>query len=81
LVTIQLYESYAPAMQALHSGISEEEYLQSYAAQFLNGWTIHFDDPSLPLQGVAHARNWVIAGQPQKMGSTMVAQLLDLRNC
>lgn len=51
LVTIQLYESYAPAMQALHSGISEEEYLQSYAAQFLNGWTIHFDDPSLPLQG------------------------------
>mmetsp|Transcript_82293 Transcript_82293/g.130119 ORF Transcript_82293/g.130119 Transcript_82293/m.130119 type:complete len:223 (-) Transcript_82293:133-801(-) len=51
LVTIQLYETYSPAMQALHSGISGEKYLQSYAAHFLKGWTVHFDDPTLPLQG------------------------------
>lgn len=48
---MQLYESYAPAMQALQEGISGEEYLQSWAAQFILGWTINFNDTSLKLQG------------------------------
>ncbi|CAK9098328.1 Haloacid dehalogenase-like hydrolase domain-containing protein 3 [Durusdinium trenchii] len=51
LVSVQLYESYAPAMQALQEGISGEEYLQSWAAQFILGWTINFNDTSLKLQG------------------------------
>ncbi|CAK9098329.1 Haloacid dehalogenase-like hydrolase domain-containing protein 3 [Durusdinium trenchii] len=51
LVSVQLYETYAPAMQALQEGISGEEYLQSWAAQFILGWTINFNDTSLKLQG------------------------------
>ena len=50
-VSVQLYETYAPAMQALSEGMPGHEYLQSWAAQFLGGWTINFNDPTLRLQG------------------------------
>lgn len=52
LVSIQLYETYSPAMQALFEGMSGEEYLQRVAAQYLSGWTIDFNDPKLTLQGL-----------------------------
>lgn len=51
LVSVQLYETYAPAMQALSEGMSGVEYLRSWAAEFLSGWTINFNDPTLRLQG------------------------------
>eukprot|EP00438_Fugacium_kawagutii_P004251 Skav208255 [mRNA] locus=scaffold2399:20928:21638:- [translate_table: standard] len=52
LVSVQLYETYAPAMEALSKGMPGALYLQSWAAEFLSGWTIDFgDDPSLKLQG------------------------------
>ena len=55
-------------MQALHSGMSGEEYLQSYAAKVLQGWSIHFDDPSLPLQGADQE-------QPQFLGELISAMV------
>ena len=51
MVSVQLYETYAPAMLALSEGMSGVEYLRSWAAEFLSGWTINFNDPTLRLQG------------------------------
>lgn len=51
-VTIQLYETYSPAMQALFEGMSGEEYLQNVAAQYLSDWMVDFNDPKLTLQGL-----------------------------
>lgn len=51
-VTIQLYETYSPAMQALFEGMSGEEYLQNVAAQYLSDWMVNFNDPKLTLQGL-----------------------------
>jgi hypothetical protein len=38
-------------MQALSEGMSGVEYLRSWAAEFLSGWTLNFNDPTLRLQG------------------------------
>ncbi|CAJ1376067.1 unnamed protein product [Effrenium voratum] len=51
LVSVQLYENYSPALQALQSGMSCSQYLASFAKDFVDGWVVNFNDTSLPLQG------------------------------
>jgi len=55
LVTIQLYESWSRASQALQSGVPGASYLESFAHDALSGWYVNFDDPLLRVSG----RVWV----------------------
>ena len=51
LISVQLYETYSPALRALSSGQTPESYAKELARRFNAGWSINFDDPLLPLQG------------------------------
>lgn len=52
LVTVQLYESWSRADQALLQEAGQPAlYLQDWAARALAGWTVNFTDAALPLKG------------------------------
>ena len=52
LVEVQLYETFAPALRSLDTGMPGADYLRAWAAQLLAGWMINVTDPQLPLKGL-----------------------------
>eukprot|EP00929_Paragymnodinium_shiwhaense_P038651 TRINITY_DN20402_c0_g1_i1.p1 TRINITY_DN20402_c0_g1~~TRINITY_DN20402_c0_g1_i1.p1 ORF type:complete len:367 (+),score=8.59 TRINITY_DN20402_c0_g1_i1:66-1166(+) len=52
IVTIQLYETWSRASQALHSGVDPSAYLQTWWAAVSSGWTVDFgNNPDLRIRG------------------------------
>jgi len=56
LVTVQLYESWSRASEALLLGVDGVKYLESWTNAMLSGFNVSFNDAALPLQGAQTVR-------------------------